>query len=587
MTLPIRQVFKIFSPAGDFIGVLQGVTTNVSKTKEINSAGSQISFRVGKNMDTARLPVEPIETEAGDPLQTEAGDIITTEGADPVVGDNSRMLVNGNSIQIWESNNDNPNGYLVFRGYISSWSANIGSDEDIQVDCISDGQDLDQYVATTAYSVLAGFDGTVLAPGAYATANPVYNGGSTSTTRKVTQIWLDYDPLVTTYGSSIMGIRTKLAAQSGVNPTTVTLVIVGFAFNGYNDLATELNNPANRLATGSIVVSSTTPAEYDLILTTGVRFKQGWRYVFMIEATGSSGNGALSYSQTGDFFLAYNKFNGSTWVSASEVMYLKKIYLMSDETLLTFNNEEISSILKRIMDTYASDGGIVSYTLSSIENTGVNVTLEFQVATVLEVIRTLISLAPADFYWYVDDNNILHFKAAGSTPDHTFIKGRHLETLNLKATIQNVKNVVYYTGGKPTGSDDNIYVKYQDNASIAKYRRGLERIGNYQVVTAAVANVAAKAYVEVNKNQKYETTITIPSSKYNIAPIEVGQLVNLAGFLDLFVQSLVLQVVRYTKTSAGIRMTIGTLPDRQTIQLDSIARQLTQIQTIDNPNTAS
>lgn len=583
--LPVRQIFKIYTPDGNFMGVLQGVSSIVSKSVEINSAGSQISFNVARNMDTARLPVEPIQAQDGSNLETESGEVITTEGAEPTVGDNSRLIVNGNILKIFESNTDNPNGYLVFSGYISTWTANIGSDDDITVEANSDGQDLDQYLTMVSRSV-----DTSITTGSNTYA--VYG------TRGVSYIYTYFNNNAHQSNAgatkkNVVSIDLYLAAQHATTPVTVTVYLIEVV--GTNEPISSFRSPSRAVRTATRVITGNTPQMYSFDFVTAHAYQNNRQYgIFIGASSATSGNGIVVYYRTGSttmngLMLLWSNSTDATFLGgAGDGANLRSIlYYAPDETLVTFTNMEISTILKAIMDRYLESGGLIHYSPTSIESTGVNVTLEFQVATVLEAIKTLISLAPANFYWYVDDFNVLHFKAAGSTPDHIFIKGRHLEELVLKASIRSVKNIAYVTGGKPTNSDPNVFVKYEDTASIAKYRRGLERISNYQIISSNVALTAAQAYVEFNKGQKYETTVVIPVSEYNIAAIDIGHMVSLAGFLDSFVEKLMLQVVRMTKTSSEARLIIGTIPDRQTIQIDNLARQLTQVQTVDNPNEAS
>lgn len=609
--LPIRQDIKIYDQSDRFLGVLPNVQDDISKTREINSTGSQITFNVAQNMDVSHLPVEPIETEDGLPLETETGEIITTEGASPVVGSNSYLIHNGYKVKVIEYNTNNPNGVVKFRGYIDSWSGRIGSSEDLTVVCISDGQDLDQHIVKSLYeeidiSLYTGYE-----TGSYA----IYNGGSTITTRRYGMWWVSYpnegDPfslgsyptyddfiqgeLFNYYGRYSMGNRLKVAAQNGSSPTTITMSYVEIdRKGGYMtdaDVVVALNDPTKYVKSASLVISSTTLTERDFVFDSPLEWRPGYQYYLVIDATGASGSGGLVSiaAPNPNVFNGQSKeFDGTSWVQYSNyaALYIPRSLYFGNETLVTMTGT-IESILKKVIDVYGFDNGLITYSPTSIETTGITVTVDFQVSTILEAIRTLTSLAPANWYWYVDEDNVFYFKAPATTADHTFIKGKHLEEFELTASIGDIVNVVYFTGGKPTDTDPNIFVRISDENSISQYRRGLERVTNLQIKNEADATLIANALIQANNEENFEMEFSVPSSDYNIHSIEVGQTANVAAFGQPEIDNLKLQVMRYTKKSTEIMMYLGTIQKRQVSQIDLVSRQLQQLQTVDNPNEAS
>lgn len=110
--MAIQKVYqyKIYSPAGDYLGMLQNVQTDFSYNQQIAT-----TF-----------------------VQTEIG----LAQAEP-----DALTVNDNLIRIYEVSPYYPAGHKVFDGYISKWKAIFGGSGDgMNLTCISHGQDASQYV---------------------------------------------------------------------------------------------------------------------------------------------------------------------------------------------------------------------------------------------------------------------------------------------------------------------------------------------------------------------------------------------------------------------------------------------------------
>lgn len=226
-------------------------------------------------------------------------------------------------------------------------------------------------------------------------------------------------------------------------------------------------------------------------------------------------------------------------------------------TSVEYAGYDPSNIVKDALDKFTAGGGIVDYDTSSVATTGTNVTYTFRVNTILEVIQKCLELAPYDWYWYVGlGDDILYFQDKPTAVSHTFILGKHIQELNLEYSIENLVNLVYFTGGETAGV--NLFKKYSDATSISNYGQGLQRISDHRVTIDANAALIAEAEIDRNSIPRYRTSITILDTVFDIEDIRLGQLIAFRNF-DNYIDELELQIV-------GLRYE----PDRVTLQLDSL-----------------
>lgn len=152
--VPIRHEYKVYSNQGQFLGLVPKVVSKFGFSQDINAVGSQIGIEVGISADTSSLASSRITTEAGDPILTEDDKYLMTEGQPPVItqgvnNDNFTLFRNGNRVVVYEYNYWYPNGKVMFAGQINRIEAGFGGggEETIRLTVLSDGIELDNYVA--------------------------------------------------------------------------------------------------------------------------------------------------------------------------------------------------------------------------------------------------------------------------------------------------------------------------------------------------------------------------------------------------------------------------------------------------------
>lgn len=213
----------------------------------------------------------------------------------------------------------------------------------------------------------------------------------------------------------------------------------------------------------------------------------------------------------------------------------------SGNTRLTYTSQEPGDILKDIIDKYNDLTGVfgkIDYTTSpdSIGDTGITVTYEFNTTTILEAINKVVEMCPANWYWYVDADNVIHLAEYSTTPDHTLFVGKDIAQISPNKRIENVKNIAYVTG-KDSGSG-NLFKTYNRSASISNYGRSVTFINDNRVSDASTAQKFADAELDSNDEPEVRTQVVVVDDNndnemgQDIEDIEPGDVVNILNFLS-------------------------------------------------------
>ncbi|MDL2342314.1 MAG: hypothetical protein QFB87_04535 [Patescibacteria group bacterium] len=253
---------------------------------------------------------------------------------------------------------------------------------------------------------------------------------------------------------------------------------------------------------------------------------------------------------------------------------------------VTYSTADPSNgMVKPAIDSYTAQGGLVKYTAGSVDATGLAISYTFNTASIYEVITTALSLAPSSFYYYVDlGTDVLYFKNTASTPDFTLTNGKHINALTIIATIENIKNTVYFSGGATAGV--NLFSVYKGNSSITLYGQRLDRRSDNRVTIQATANAIGNNAVSSQQAEQYQTTVTILDTTMDITKFKPGQIVGFNGY-GTFVDTLTAQIVRVEYTPSAATLTLGILPPSLNPDFEKLTRGLIAQQTVNNPSTPS
>ena len=569
MILERKHVYKI-TRDGIYLGTLPYVFSEFNYSQDINTGSAETIIEVGQGLDTAHEDVLNIETESGETLTTELGEVITTERSFENIGnkDSGRLIASGNDVDIYEYSDDDPNGVLVFSGYISGWSNEVGAEDRTTITVISHGKDLNDYIDSDDVYALE-----------------VSNAATSS--------YYDFAPAgFTPYHTSVSGKVVTKVAQSftgySFNLKRIA-VTVGKGTNGYintdNKLKITLELYEGAIGSGTFLASDYINTDIDYPTSIGTYF------IFDIPIT-------LSASKTYYFVLtapsyAYVYTSGNTFASGNADIYVDTLgwqnvtgvdlafQLLSGYATGAVTYTSVSPYGLAYYSMYYSYKGRVfmSSTTSPLPDT---LNYKFKNATVLEIINKAIELSPAGWYWYVDPSNQeLFFLDSADSPEHYFHLHKHISGIKISSTIENIKNVVYFSGAPTAGV--NLYDLYTDVDSLRINKRGLARITDNRVTTSTNSAILSNSLMDEQSIEEFSTDITILAIDYDIKTIKLGQIVGFRGF-GSFIDNLALQVRSITRGADYIRLTLGKAPMKSSDYVNDIKKQLQDEQTLANPD---
>lgn len=566
--VPTREVYKVRTSRGQYIGTLPTPTEPLKLNQDINSLGVQVTIDVPVSPDNAAQAVEnyTIEDASADYTAEDGVTPYTTEGAAPLIAtfDNWQnvLIKNGNIVEHWIYNYWYPNGKCMLTAKIRRWEAGFGGsggNDTVKVTAYSTSYDLDNYITRGA-------------PFVYTTD----------------QSQLTQDSSVTVQNFSPSPIN-KYVQQFVVGAGVTNIAAVKLMMNGSANLVISLVTDffSDPLAVTLQSVNTVGAQEITFAFGSPVTVVAGQTYGIKVEVYP---NNAISlYYKSGDPYAGGGMYSFDAtvpqYLPVSGDLYFATLAAALN-TKPTFTSKDPSTgMLAPIITDYITRGGLIAWTASSIDATGLSLTYTFNVATINEALQAILSLAPNGFYYYIDVGaQIIYFKNQSTTPDFILKKGVHVNQLNFITSTEQTINYMPFTGGE-VSPGVNLYKLYTSETSIAALGPLLNRRSDSRVILDATANAIGTSEIAERSGEQYNTTVIIPhTTDLDITLLTPGKTVGIRGYGN-FIDRLTLQIVRREWQAEQVALTLGVLPLRQISGYDAILRQLVAMQTQDNPST--
>jgi hypothetical protein len=315
---------------------------------------------------------------------------------------------------------------------------------------------------------------------------------------------------------------------------------------------------------------------------------------------------------TGDPYAdgAMKYWTGSAWTAVAGADLYFATYSSDNATTVPYLSEDPGAIMRDIMDKYIANGGTLTYDTSTIELTGTTVSYTFNTNTTMEGIQKCLELAPAGWYFYVDQaNGVMHFHQKSGAVDRTFSLGKDIISISPKKTIENVVNQIFFTGG----GDPPLFLKFQNTTSIGLYGYKTQRYVDERVTLEATAETIANAILEARNAPELQLQFEIADNNvalpggYDIELITIGEVIGIrntggtnSSFWDVAVWDLfywdynikdvatpLLQIVRLERRSQSVKIFCSTVPPDVSKRIEDINRNLQAAQTANNPTSPS
>jgi hypothetical protein len=243
---------------------------------------------------------------------------------------------------------------------------------------------------------------------------------------------------------------------------------------------------------------------------------------------------------------------------------------------------DVGHIMRAVIDRYRAEtvSPQISYDQASIPLTSTTQQYVFYQRTYKEAMDELRLLAPVDYYFFIDEAGLVTLKLKPTTPTHTFVLGKHFSSIRAVRSIETVRNFLLLWDGR-SAADGGIYRHYQDDISIAQYRRQAERITNYGLQDTGGFDAIGNKFIAENKDVDISVTFDIldnndetrlqangqPMAGYDIESIQVGDTCKFLGFnnslADIFKENMLITKIDYrlSKVSVTIKLSRTSVVD--------------------------
>lgn len=256
------------------------------------------------------------------------------------------------------------------------------------------------------------------------------------------------------------------------------------------------------------------------------------------------------------------------------------------------SNADSGLVLRAVIERYREETAnpIIYSNAGSIPTTGENILYKVALKKYKEAIDTIISMYPAGYFWYCDENGLFSAKQKPTTPTHTFEFKKHFKAINIERSLEKVRNFLIVWNGVSSGG---IFKSYKDDVSISKYGRRSEIIIDYGVENEDTADIIGSRYIEENSNPIIKLTCQIIDNNknnvngYDIEKINPGDTCRFIGFdpslTDILEDNMLITKVDYKIDFVNIEIELkkGGVIDWQ----EKTAKKLDALSSYDCPET--
>jgi len=231
---------------------------------------------------------------------------------------------------------------------------------------------------------------------------------------------------------------------------------------------------------------------------------------------------------------------------------------------------EVSVIAKAIIDSYNNntENSLINYETDdtpSVTPTTNIMQYTFEAKTFFDAIDKCREYGPQNTYWYIDAENVFHFKQKPITATHKFTFGKDIKSIRVNKNIFSLKNVLLLWGTDKVGADV-AYKEYKDDTSIGLYGRRIEQSTELNVEDEASMDNVGNSYINENKDPIVTIEVEVADnngvsgtdgfSGYDIESIEVGDTCKIENVADngLFGENMTIIEVNWTKDAVIIEI---------------------------------
>lgn len=606
-TVKKHHRYFVFDPDGRFISEWTDHASSFEITDEINSLGGTLTVRLARALRQQTVQLETLTAEDNTVLTTEDDQSLVAETTATVTVGGGTDVAIGNILQVYEyygsleeltteddqvlttENNEEilvekgpVDGRRVFYGEIIGYRPYTLSDsKGIEVDAVPLAVDLQRIMfenffynfnstlTATTTDVAGLVDEAAAGFNRFAAETFVFTG----TTGNFLRFLLDVQHPDNRHLFGIVTLRMKLY-QGLPNDAGRTLL---YTLDTAIDMTKvdAVQRISRQVDNGPELASGVT---YHMEFSApGTVLIGGFAPIYLWAVTPSAYSGGSMWLWNGTSFTEYPDYD-----IKFRIEQLDRV-----ETKGSFASWANTTALFRTLVMYSQDrGGRIGGSRFLGADPGSPSPLYFNVNTFKDLHDSLIRLSPPGYYYRYDHTeNELVMGERSSRPDHVFVIGRHLQSVDIEYDSRRIVNTIYFTGGE-TSPGVNFYKKYTDADSIAAYGARAKGMSDMRVTDPISAATLATYEMAASKDPVYLTTVSVLDVVYDTGSIHVGQTVGFNG-AGSFIDDLVLQVTRKQVKKGKVTLTLGSLPQTERRRLAEMKQAVDRLEVKYNASTPS
>ena len=253
---------------------------------------------------------------------------------------------------------------------------------------------------------------------------------------------------------------------------------------------------------------------------------------------------------------------------------------------------DIGTMFRNLMVRYKAEtaNSKMDYLNETITTTSTTGKYIFNMLTYRKAIDAIKSMAPANWWWYVDELNLVYFKSKPSITTHEFILSNHFTEVRVERSMEKIKNAFLHW--VTTAVEDNLRY-YRNDLSIADYGRRMVVVRDDFVYNNPTSTAIAEGFITEHKDPDIKVVVTVIDNNedqnfgYDIDSIQPGDTCNLRGFddslADIFEENMLITKVEYNLKFA--RVTIEPMRAGLILRQEEIAKRLENLANREIPET--
>lgn len=276
-------------------------------------------------------------------------------------------------------------------------------------------------------------------------------------------------------------------------------------------------------------------------------------------------------------------YQDGAWVAANSSYDIGfELWEQGGDTRVNELSVAPSTIMKKVLDYGKLQGNLITYDLTSIQDTFTIVSAPFNTNTLKEAADYVLKLAPSNWFWFIDPGQLLfNLKGQPEVVSQWFTLKKDIIRLELHKNIENIINDVLFTGG----GNPALFREHVDAASQTQWRKGLAKPSDNRVTDNNTADIIMEGMTEQQSQPIWLGTVEILRAEHPkmVLPGQLTGFRNVGGVIE----AVTVLVVSVNVTPDKFTVDLGARIPKTSQRIEDIKRNLTRIELENNPSEPS